>query len=629
MRLPENISDLLVEREAYRICPLLSSSDFVRFCTDRGMYVSEKRLLKLERLGLFRPFLRIYMPDQIYKIEYIDEGKRYRELGPLANGEVWTGDTKTELANFGFESRIVRSWLEEGFAWDPRVTVSPHLKSIETEPQRHEAYYSCFQIAHLRFLLQALTMRVAMEWAVEDDGVTPSSRFVDDRAWAAKDVRHIIELERKDEVGFREIAGPLCQAISDRYYPKTQTDERRFTLTGGFIDFDRWDWYEYARNWNARAVIELFDLTAERLKHIYERLSSEQSSADPIEKWHWLVRFISMERRKQLKGDALMAMTLREMALMLRMLYRDAFVELLPEPNEVGSTIFHRIPDISPSEDPLRALELVANDFGVNPKPKLVLFVEGETEEMVIPIIIDRLIGAEPSVYGIEIVNVHGVSNATGRKKDYSSALWQLVDYLHHHQTIAVVLMDNEGFASRNLRTGLPRATSIHFRDRRATRTDYVKVWKLSFEFDNFSDEELARMLSAFGKNQFTRGEIALCREEARRPLRYGRTNTIETLYRRKTGVGLNKPAFGVTAVDWVFDSATRRSPKSRPIVPFLEKVLRLASRNHQPVTHAMWEYNQRTGYFGTLKPGAVAKRRDLFGGARRQRRTRASQNTA
>src|SRR6266571_706908 len=181
MKLPENIAGLLIEREAYRICSLLSSSDFVRFCSDRGMYVSEERLLKLERLGLFRPFLRIYRPDQIHKIEYIEGGKRYRDLGPLADGEAWTGGTKTELANFGFGSPVVRSWLEEGFAWDPRVTVSPHLRSIDTEPQRHKAYYSCFQIAHLRFLLQALTMRVAMEWAVEDDGVTPSPRLVDDR----------------------------------------------------------------------------------------------------------------------------------------------------------------------------------------------------------------------------------------------------------------------------------------------------------------------------------------------------------------------------------------------------------------------------------------------------------------
>jgi hypothetical protein len=263
MKLPENIADLLIEREAYRICSLLSSSDFVRFCTDREMYVSEKRLLKLERLGLFRPVLRIYMPDQVYKIEYVDGGKGYKDLGPLADGEGWTGDTKTELANFGFESPIVRSWFAEGFAWDPRITVSPHLKSIETEPQRHEAYYSCFQIAHLRFLLQALTMRVAMEWAVEDDGVTPSSRFVGDRTEMAEHVRHIVELGRRDEVSFREIVGPLCQAISYRYYPKTQTDERRFTQSGGFIDFDGWDWYEYARNWNSRAVIELFDLTAE------------------------------------------------------------------------------------------------------------------------------------------------------------------------------------------------------------------------------------------------------------------------------------------------------------------------------------------------------------------------------
>jgi hypothetical protein len=63
------------------------------------------------------------------------------------------------------------------------------------------------------------------------------------------------------------------------------------------------------------------------------------------------------------------------MAQMLSMLHRDVFGETLPEPDEAGSEIIHRIPDIDPNRDPLCALELVANDFGVNPKPQLVLFV--------------------------------------------------------------------------------------------------------------------------------------------------------------------------------------------------------------------------------------------------------------
>ena len=83
----------------------------------------------------------------------------------------------------------------------------------------------------------------------------------------------------------------------------------------------------------------------------------------------------------------------------------------------------------------------------------------------------------------------------------------------------------------------------------------------------------------------------------------------------------LNKPDLGRALVERMFEASTIRPPLKRPISRFLIKVVELASRNHQPSTHAMWEYNQRTGFLGTLKPGAVAKRRNPYGRPR-QRKT-------
>ncbi|MCC8956175.1 hypothetical protein H8B02_22920 [Bradyrhizobium sp. Pear77] len=79
-------------------------------------------------------------------------------------------------------------------------------------------------------------------------------------------------------------------------------------------------------------------------------------------------------------------------------------------------------------------------------------------------------------------------------------------------------------------------------------------------------------------------------------------------------GRNLNKPQFGRTLLELMFDPATKRKPQHRPIVRFLEEVAECAALNHQPVTQAIWEYNQRTGYFGTLRPGAVARRKITFG---------------
>src|SRR5215469_7191209 len=52
--------------------------------------------------------------------------RRYRDLRQLGENEAWDGAVRTELAGFGFNQRVIRSWLEHGNAWDPRRGVSPH-----------------------------------------------------------------------------------------------------------------------------------------------------------------------------------------------------------------------------------------------------------------------------------------------------------------------------------------------------------------------------------------------------------------------------------------------------------------------------------------------------------------------
>jgi hypothetical protein len=260
--------------------------------------------------------------------------------------------------------------------------------------------------------------------------------------------------------------------------------------------------------------------------------------------------------------------------------------------------------------------------FGVNPKPQLVLFVEGATELAIVPLLFDKICATTLGVFGIELVSVGGISNATGGTDSSYSALWRLIDYLHHHQTIAFVLLDNEGLAPVNIGKGLRRAASIHFPDRRVTRPNYVKLWKLSFEMDNFNDAELAEALTRYAKGhvKFSAPDVKQCRESASLPKRKGKLRTLDVLYTERIGQNLNKPQFGRLLIDLMFDPSTKRKPQHRPIVRFLEKVAERAARNHQPLTHAMWEYNQRTGFFGTLRPGAIGRRKPPFGQSKRGR---------
>jgi hypothetical protein len=236
----DRIADLLIEREAYRVCRLMPQREFVSFCRDRNIKVSDERLRHLEHLRLFYPILRIYRIDTVHKVELLDEGPQYRDFGALRENEVWSGDTRNELAGFDFSKRVIRSWREHGNVWEPRADVSPHTETIDTDVRRHEAYFSQFQIFELDRLTQSLTVAVDIEWALEADGTIDASWGDELKPNLSSHAERMANLRVWDA---EAAIGIICQIVSDRYYPKTQSDERHITVSDGGLYFRDWDWY--------------------------------------------------------------------------------------------------------------------------------------------------------------------------------------------------------------------------------------------------------------------------------------------------------------------------------------------------------------------------------------------------
>jgi hypothetical protein len=235
------------------------------------------------------------------------------------------------------------------------------------------------------------------------------------------------------------------------------------------------DWLEFAHAWNPTFVETLFGLTKPNLRNMYESIAVTQGMRDPLENWHQLVHFVAVDLKKRLKGDALYTEATRSGALMLRMLYRDLFDEELRIPNEVAGIVIVDQPELEIRNDACRFLEFVSNRFHVNPQPLVALFVEGETEKLAVELIFERYIGSHPGKYGIELIVLGGVDNATGSKEDRFRAIFRLIDYQHHHQTLTYLLLDNERFASK-LQAQASSATSIHNAERLVTRSDHIQL---------------------------------------------------------------------------------------------------------------------------------------------------------
>ena len=614
MQFPANLLDLLIDHDAFRVCGLMRAREFITYCKERNISVDADRLRQFERISAFRPLLRAYSPEIQRKIETVEGG--YRDHGELEEGEEWAGETQTELAAFDPTMKMAEVWRDDGLLWVPGQGAWKHDATIDTESERHEAFYSRFQIWPLARVASALTMTVQLEWATNADGSpnTGWSPHLRKRAghWGRQAAKALRGWHNDDKVAV------LAQLIANRFFYKTQSDGRQMTI-GQFHD---WEWGAYARGWKPDPLVSAFALTEAESKNFYEALDISWTHVDPLARWHNLTRFVRVEKRKRLKNDALHGLSLREMAHMYRLFHAEAFGKELRPLGEVAVTIIKRVPDIDAESDPMRALELIANDFGVNGKPQLVLFVEGETEQAVLPILFERLWGAPVTRYGIEILAIGGVDNAAGAKENRFSAMWRLVDYLHHHQTLAFVLLDNEGLARRNVRGGLPKAPSVHSTDRKATRSDHIKVWRTNFELENFSDTELAHAMNQLARRKlFDRADVAACRAAVNAgPQKGKKLATIDRLFAERVGVPLDKPGLGRLLVDIVIDPNARRKPGNRPIVRFLQRVAAKSVRNFQPVTQEDWESNQRSGYLGTLQPAAQVARRARMAKRRRQR---------
>ena len=567
LTIPDNAGRAIVESGAVLACRLLGTDNFVRFCSKRGLNINRQRLIRLERLGLFAPVFRVLAPDD--------------------------DDTL-----FDIPIREGNNWFDNGWAYDTTNVPQNHAVPAHSDTEQ-EGYYSIFQVDDLDSTLSALTLQVHLDGYLDREDGKPID-------WQKNGTRRMEHAEQiastLSEHQFRRAIALLCQHISNRYYPHTQGDMRTRRTRGGYssdcwisVNALNWDWKKEAWRWEPKKTEKFYGLTPEKLRHAYQTLATEQADCDPIEPWYQLTQFISLRERERLKDDALKAETLRAGAQMLRLLHKDLYEEELPHPNEVTRTIIHHIPELEVRRDVRRYLELVTNRFGINPQPKLSLIVEGESEEAALTQIFEECYGVHPGTLGIEIIVLGGVGTATGNKKDDRfRAIFRLIDYLHHHQTFTFLVLDNENYAHR-LKKAAKEATSIHRGRRYVTKPEYIRIWKDSFEFDNFSNTEIAEALNelAEGHATFTVKEVL----QARSLKNSGAELT--KLYNRKTDYDLNKIKLSKILVRNIMSPSAKRKVENRPIIKTLNRVERLTIRNPLPIMHKDWEANQASKYLG------------------------------
>ena len=586
----------IIENELFITCPFLSTDQFISYCKDRGIRTSREQLEQFEKLGIFYPVARVNYPKIKIKIEYIDGGQRIRDLGVLKDGEEWSGDIKEVYSHFSFEKDYARNWQEEGLLWEPRSRPFQLWETFMDEEgdRKIESFYSIFQCYTLYNLIQSTKMELRAEWWVAYDKEEINKLVGQVSDWAK------IAISAHQDGVRREVVVEICQGISNRYFPKTRTDRRIIQLSIPSYYY-KWDWNEYCRKWDPKVVLGDIGVSTEELKRLQEIVAIDARFSDPLEQWYGLISFVSVEQKDKLKDMALLAQTLYSMEHMLRLFYEDITGDKLRSPDELQDRWKDRFYGHGVTENEMLYLEFLTNQYHLNPRPKLILIVEGYGEAEQFPLLVEKLFGYSFSRLGIQLINIQGVGNFTGEKRlDKYGALERFIDDYHNRQTIVFIVLDKEERVLK-IKGKLTKATSRYPSRRKVTKDEYIHVWDKNIEFDNFSHDEIAQAMTRLSENRyfFQPSEVADC--ESRFTTKKG--DPLSKLFEEKLNRGLEKPKLLEILFQFIISNAENEFESTgkgkRPLVRIMQKIIELAARNYQPVTLRSWKETQESGYIG------------------------------
>jgi len=275
----------------------------------------------------------------------------------------------------------------------------------------------------------------------------------------------------------------------------------------------------FQRQFDAIAALRLLDWKASDLERVAENLVTRAGGLDPLDDWLELVRNCTSEQWFKLRGDALIAIDLRFAAEMLFRFYEDLVAEdaaePLPEiPRRANHPLKRRLKR-SPGE-----LDKTLMEFGLSPHPSVALVLEGPTELLLIPRVMD-LLGIPHEKSFIEIINMEGVEREldTFAAHFAAPALGELhgdMARLERPPTTFLVAVDPEGGLRtqegrdekrrswiRHVTEALKRNHSrIPLREDIESLIPPVETWDglgQCFEFAHFTPREIAAALISLG----------------------------------------------------------------------------------------------------------------------------------
>jgi len=683
-----------IEEEQYQQNPPLDTSEFIKFCSGRGIKTNEKELEFFEREGLLYPLFRIERPIiEEELISFHKNGESYSrpiEEG-LNNGEIEKGRfIHRYYSGYDFSDRdkaVFLAWIEDGILHDPARKPFKQWSSFEGEKlfngsTKTVSLYSPYQI----FWLNILKLTYSISINLAGDVIWVSSpifgRYHDSVGCGSFGLNSIDDfanqLKKHDQDKFKNYFNleikkarlknnyqefnkllEFLLSIQSVYAPYGKSSSKYIHITHNGFDSDMWP--EKRQNFNPKEKLEELNITIEFIIRNYELFSYKCNyilGNGRSHDWLLLWKDISWDKKDILEGDIRYGIEYLQVALILKRFIEDHLGRDILDIDEVIKTLPKDVLEYDPSTikgrdnlrgvrndrlsddkksyygDKYKRLFYLSNEFHLDYQPRVIVFVEGKTEEETIPRFFKWYHGDIPQDHGIDFINFKGVDKLLSTSK-VAEDLMKLTDSIERQnkdkflssaqkeklgklindlRNTNVILSNWTTFLSYNLEKWqiIPFFISdleggiMRFLDPKIKLIDYngnryglPEEWRFiwgmdnnntpffgnSFEFANFSDDEIAFAISEVSGEKI---EIETVKTKRHNGYSINKIND---------KVKANKSKINNTMLDNLIKTYSMTKDKAifeRPIFKVIEKILRLESLNHLPVDRKVEAENKK-----------------------------------
>jgi len=674
LKLQEEFIKRFIEEEKYLQNPPLKLKDFIKFCEERGIKTNESELEFFEKEKLFYPIFRTENPiveDEMLKFFKDKDEPHFRYLYPHFNDNE-------------YYKNILLGLMKKGYLFDPSTKPFKEWSSFEDEElengrEKISSFYSSFQIHWLTILKESYSFNVNLAYnrIIVSSSLTRLNEFKLSDTFSIESFDDFqIELEKasgfilgelvfnfekkKQELikmyqYFRKII-EFLMSIEHIYAPYGRSSSKTINVRD-----KKWD--EKREKFNPKRELNDFGVTIQEVASIYGIFSEKSRKILGIKRDDWiqLWKSIAWNRKDKLEGHNRLGIEYLQWASMLKRFIEDYCKREILDIDEMSNISRNDILKFDPPKmdqsgillrasrnekyfdpeknknyyhDKYKRLFYLANDFELNYQPKIMVFVEGETEEELFPKIFEWCYN-KPENIGIEFMNFKGVDkllstsqNATElknlidkiqeelrkrcssntqrakitelikklNKTDIIISNWtSFISYnLKKWQIIPFFVSDNEGNVKHFLDAGKP----INFD---GGNYDIPDRWKYlwgetnenkpykgnNFEFANFSDDELLLAI-----NQVLNDELDIKKIKEIRDQEEGIKKIDDRILRSQTKRKI---------VNILFDNLFKKYEETkdeslldRPIFELIRKIVNLAHSNPPPVNTRIEVINKK-----------------------------------